>query len=268
MRTVTTRSDLEGPDRERVRLGGPASYGTFAIVKRIQKIDKTVSLSGKRVLDLGCGIGSYTVELAARAKWTCGLDVLESNLRQFEKPLPRVRSTGEQLPFQSESFDVVTMIEVLEHTVSDVAVLNECFRVLRQGGQLLLFVPNKLYPLESHPCHVGRFCIGHNVPLVSWAPGFVRKKMCEARIYTRRRLWSLARAAGFKVMHLSYIFPPLDGLGLPVMTKRWYRALASRLEGTPAKIFGVSIYAVLEKQVLSQDAIRGQANHNTHYASV
>jgi len=49
------------------------------------------------------------------------------------------------------------MIEVLEHTDRDSQVLKECFRVLKPGGFLVLFVPNKLYPFESHPCHIGDF---------------------------------------------------------------------------------------------------------------
>jgi len=45
------------------------------------------------------------------------------------------------------------MIEVLEHTASDLGVLRERFRVLSKGGHLVLFVPNQLYPFESHPCY-------------------------------------------------------------------------------------------------------------------
>ena len=56
------------------------------------------------------------------------------------------RGAAENLPFSSRKFDVVTMIEVLEHTNSDRQVLNECFRVLKPGGRMVLFVPNKLYP--------------------------------------------------------------------------------------------------------------------------
>ena len=139
------------------------------------------------------------------------------------------------------------MIEVLEHTDSDAQVLRECFRVLKPSGLLILFVPNKLYPFESHPCYAGRFCLGPNIPLLSWAPNFIRKYFCPVRIYTLRKLLSLAKNQGFELRSKSYIFPPLDVFPLPPRLKQAYRALATRLERTPMKIFGVSIFAVFEK---------------------
>src|SRR5882762_7959280 len=198
-----------------IRLGGPASYGSYAVAKRIGKIDKTLDLRGLRVLDLGCGNGCYTEELARRAEFVCGIDLHMPHLQAFQEAIPRVQGRGEQLPFASDSFDAVTMIEVLEHTESDAKVLTECFRVLKPGGLFGLFVPNKLYPLESHPCHVGGLGIGPNIPLVSWLPEFLHRRLCHARIYTRRKLLSLTKSAGFRTWKVGYIFPPLDSFRLP-----------------------------------------------------
>jgi ubiquinone/menaquinone biosynthesis C-methylase UbiE len=248
-------------NNDRVRLGGPAPYDTYAIAKRIQVIDEHLSLQGKRILDLGCGIGSYTEKLAQRARWTCGLDILESNLQTFRQPIPRVQGIGENLPFATASFDAVTMIEVLEHTISDTQVLRECFRVLKPAGFLILFVPNKLYPLESHPCKVGRFSLGHNIPLVSWAPGWLRKYLCPVRIYTLRKLVSLAKTEGFELRANSYIFPPVDSFPLPSSLKQVYRALARCSERTPMKVFGVSIFAVFERPRLPE-SVNGAKTEN------
>src|SRR5205814_7616797 len=104
---------------------------------------------------------------------------------------------------------------VLEHTENDAKVLTECFRVLKPGGLLALFVPNKLYPFESHPCHIGGLGIGPNIPLVSWLPDFLHKRLCHARIYTRRRLFAMARSIGFQIQKYGFIFPPLDSFPLP-----------------------------------------------------
>jgi exopolysaccharide biosynthesis WecB/TagA/CpsF family protein len=232
------------------RLGGPAAYGSYGVRKRIEKIDEMLDLEGKHVLDLGCGNGCYTAELARRAASVCGVDIQRPHLKAFQQPIPRVQAAGENLPFASESFDVVTMIEVLEHTRNEERVLKECFRVLKPGGFAVLFVPNKLYPFESHPCHIRHFSMGRNIPLISWFPDSLRKRLCHARIYTRRKLLSLAKSAGFQTRGSGCIFPPLDSFPLPC--KDFYRRAARRLEKTPAAKFGVSLYAILQKPTLKE----------------
>jgi 2-polyprenyl-3-methyl-5-hydroxy-6-metoxy-1,4-benzoquinol methylase len=227
------------------RLGRPAEYGSYGVTKRLGKIDQALSLEGMRLLDLGCGNGSYTVGLSQRAAWTCGLDMQFDLLRSVPASIPRVQGDGERLPFKEQSFDCITMIEVLEHTRRDTSVLEECRRVLRGGGKLLLFVPNKLYPFESHPSHLGGLTLGTNVPFVSWLPGVLHARISSAKIYSRRTIMRMARAAGFEVSKIGYIFPPLDSFPLPL--KHAYRRLARRLEDTPLRNFGISIFLVLTK---------------------
>jgi len=245
--------------QEGIRLGGPAAYGSYAVAKRMGKIDKTLDLRGMRVLDLGCGNGCYTQELARRAASVCGIDIHMPHLQSFREQIPRVQASGEHLPFASESFDAVTMIEVLEHTHCDTKVLAECFRVLKPGGLLVLFVPNKFYPFESHPCRLGTFSLGRNVPLVSWLPESLRRRICYARIYTRRRLFAMARKSGFQIQKSGFIFPPLDSFPLPF--KDTYRRIAARLEDSPLGNFGVSIYAVLAKPAHSAKTVRWEPNN-------
>ena len=112
---------------------------------------------------------------------------------------------------------------------------------------MVLFVPNKLYPFESHPSHLGALTLGTNVPFVSWLPDFLHSRISSAKIYSRRRIIGMARAAGFEVCKVGYIFPPLDSFPLPL--KDTYRRLARRLEDTPLRNFGVSIFLVLAKRI-------------------
>lgn len=230
------------------QLGGPAPYGAHGIKKRIGKIEIAFDLKGKRVLDVGCGNGCYTAEFAERAESVCGVDAQMHHLRAFRQTIPRVQAVAEDLPFASESFDLVTLIEVLEHTRSDRRVLEECFRVLKPNGSLLVFAPNKLYPLESHPCRVGQLSLGRNIPFISWFPAKLRKHLCDAKIYTLRQLFMMCRDAGFQVQRSGYMFPPLDSLAIPF--KKFYRRASKRLEDSFAGKLGVSIFAVFQKPLV------------------
>jgi len=245
MSTSEPSSNSSSTLAEKWKLGGPAGYGSYAVEKRIGRLDRSLSLAGMRVLDLGCGNGCYTQELSSRAGSVVGLDFQMSNLQAFRQAISRVQGIAENLPFSSESFDVVTIIEVLEHTHSDVRVMHECFRVLRPQGRLVVFAPNKVYPFESHPCHLGRVPIGPNIPIVSWLPDWLHSRFCYARIYTRSRLVAIARTAGFEPEEIGYIFPPLDSFPAPF--KNAYRRTAWILEKTWLGIFGVSIFAVLKR---------------------
>jgi ubiquinone/menaquinone biosynthesis C-methylase UbiE len=236
------------------RRGGPAEYGSYAIEKRLQTLFRYVSLRGQRVLDLGCGNGCYTTEIAQRARSVVGVDVELSNLASFQNQIPRLVGIGEQLPFAAASFDIITMIEVLEHTTDDSAVLGECHRILRPDGYLALFVPNKLYPMESHPCHIAKHSIGRNIPFVSWLPNALRKNLCFARIYSQRRLLGMARKKGFAVEKVGYIYPPVDTFPLPQKLKSLYRRVSWHLEESPLRVFGVSIFALLRKKSSSDAA--------------
>jgi N-acetylglucosaminyldiphosphoundecaprenol N-acetyl-beta-D-mannosaminyltransferase len=90
--------------------------------------------------------------------------------------------------------------------------------------------------------------------VISWLPDFLRQRLCHARIYTRGKLLSLAKSAGFQHHKGGYIFPPLDSFRLPF--KEFYRRATWRLEKTPLARFGVSIYAVLQKPACPETAVQ------------
>jgi len=65
---------------------------------------------------------------------------LESYARTLQSRVQIVRSMGESLPFESESFDVACCINVLDHTRSPDDILHEIVRVTRRGGMFILGV--------------------------------------------------------------------------------------------------------------------------------
>jgi 2-polyprenyl-3-methyl-5-hydroxy-6-metoxy-1,4-benzoquinol methylase len=101
--------------------------------------------AGERVLDLGCGEGAFTAELARAGVHALGVDVAQEPLRRARTRHPELELAlvdGEG-PWElaDASFDAVWAGEVIEHVRDTGAWLSELRRVLRSGGRLLLSTP-------------------------------------------------------------------------------------------------------------------------------
>jgi ubiquinone/menaquinone biosynthesis C-methylase UbiE len=95
-----------------------------------------------RLLDAGCGAGGMLSALNVYGS-VSGLDmnpelVALARQRGYEDV---VAGIVEELPWVDESFDLVTLLDVLEHTADDLVTLEEMRRVIRPGGHLLVTVP-------------------------------------------------------------------------------------------------------------------------------
>jgi SAM-dependent methyltransferase len=101
---------------------------------------------------------------------------------------------GETLPFASESFDFVFSNEVIEHVADDRLALAEMVRVTKGNGRILIFCPNRWYPVEQHGIYWrGRYKFG-NIPLVNYLPNALRNRLApHVRTYTRHNLLDLCR---------------------------------------------------------------------------
>jgi len=101
--------------------------------------------AGERVLDVGCGEGRFTAELAGAGARVVGIDVAEEPLRRARERHPELQLAlvGADGPWQlaDATFDVVWAGEVLEHVPDTAAWLSEVRRVLRSGGSLLASTP-------------------------------------------------------------------------------------------------------------------------------
>jgi SAM-dependent methyltransferase len=94
-----------------------------------------------RILDVGCGTGA-NLEMLKQFGESEGVDVSDDALEFCRKKGLKVhKGLAEELPFEDESFDLVTALDVVEHLDDDVAGLKEMHRVLKTGGKTLIFVP-------------------------------------------------------------------------------------------------------------------------------
>jgi ubiquinone/menaquinone biosynthesis C-methylase UbiE len=118
------------------------------ITERIEQeaaFDLAGDLRGKRVLDLGCGDGSYSIHAARNEAHVVGVDI---SAAMFEAAQRRAndcgvsvrwcRASAESLPFGSGSFDVILAVTLLCFAKEPRLAAREASRVLRSGGSLVI----------------------------------------------------------------------------------------------------------------------------------
>lgn len=219
-------------------------------------------IAGRRVLDLGCGVGEYVRAFARRGANALGCDIelprlIEARARGASAVLA---AAGEALPFRDAALDVVVLNEVIEHVASDRQTIREVARVLAPGGMCVIFAPNRLFPFETHGVyvptlqsltsdHAGRRFIFGNIPLVNWLPRVLRDRLVpHARVYTRRSLDEVVRGSGLQIVTRDYVFPGFDNVaGRFGWAGRAVRAAMHAIEGGPARRFGISHVYILRK---------------------
>jgi SAM-dependent methyltransferase len=124
--------------------------------------------SGASVLDIGCGAGYGTAELARSGRSAVGIDIAPEAVAygRAHYGLPNlsfVAASATALPFGDSCFDLVTGFEVIEHLFEWRGLLAEARRVLRPEGVFLVSTPNKSYYTESrgaegaNPFHAHEF---------------------------------------------------------------------------------------------------------------
>ena len=106
----------------------------------------------RRVLDLGCGTGYGTADLARVASSAVGVDLAPEAIAYAVSHFPSVRfleCSASAVPFPPASFNLVTAFEVIEHLQDWRALLTEAHRVLEPNGILIVSTPNKRYYAET-----------------------------------------------------------------------------------------------------------------------
>jgi SAM-dependent methyltransferase len=204
-----------------------------------------------RVLVDGCGVGMYLARMARDARQAVGLDIeLERTIEAHAETEQVVCGAGERLPFPDAWFDLVLSHEVLEHVQDDRAAVSEIVRVLRPGGRLALFVPNRGYPFETHGIYwQGKYRFG-NIPLVNYLPNVLRNRLApHVRVYTHGDLRRLFSGLPVKLLQQTVLFGAYDNIiaRRPAAGKA-LRAALQAFEKTPLRGLGLSHFWVLEKE--------------------
>ena len=239
-------------DLEKAALRGEPSYVWRAGQER--RLSMTLEAAGERIsgwaLENGCGVGMYIEHLTPHAGVVVGLEYDFERARQAHQRSDHILgAAGEFLPFPEQTFDVILSHEVLEHVQDDRAAVEQMVRVLRPGGRIIIFVPNRGYPFETHGIYWrGRYRFG-NIPLINYLPRRCRDRLApHVGVYTRGDLGRLFEGLPVRIVEQTIVFGAYDNIiaRLPRLGTI-LRSVLQGLERTPLRVFGLSHFLVVEK---------------------
>ena len=237
--------------REAIERGRPSYSWRFGQDRRLAMVGRFVELGGARILDVGCGIGTYVQAFRRFSDDVYGVDVEPERVEEASQTLPNISvASAEHLPFADGSFDLVFLNEVIEHVDDDRAAIEEAARVTRAGGHVVVFAPNRLFPFETHGAYIrGEYRFG-NIPLIGWLPDRLRDRFApHVRAYTSGSIRRLFRGLPLRRIHHRVIYPGFDKVTARnrllggVLRRALYLA-----ESTPLHVFGLSHFVVAQKR--------------------
>lgn len=139
---------------------------------------------GIKLADLGCGTGGFLLKLKEAGVDGVGVEKSPQAVAQAQtRGLTVSEGSVESPPLKEGFFDVVTLLDVLEHLPDDAAGLLSARRLLTPNGKLIVTVPAHPWLFGEHDRRVGHF-----------------------RRYTKDRLLEVLRSTGFSVEEVRYVF--------------------------------------------------------------
>lgn len=232
--------------------GEPSYLWRAGQERRLRMIQRWTSLPEAHVLVAGCGIGMYAAQIRDRFDaCVAAFDIEPDRVDITKRRVPHaIVAAGEAIPFPANTFDVALSHEVIEHVRDDRLSARELARVLKPGGRIVLFCPNRWYPFETHGHYWrGTYHFG-NKPLINYLPNSLRDRLApHVRAYTSREIRRLFADCPLDIVCHSRIYGGYDNiiarLGAPAER---VRDLLYRCENTPLDTWALSHFVVLQKR--------------------
>ncbi len=231
--------------------GEPSYVWRSGQERRLNMILRYVKLDNRLLLDYGCGNGTYASQFRRRfSPHVEACEIEAERVAEARADVPdALVAAAENAPYAANRFDFVFSNEVIEHVQDDRATMAEMIRITRPGGRLVIFCPNRWYPVEQHGHYwKGQYHFG-NTPLINYLPDRWRNQLApHVRTYSARGLRALLDDQPVRVIAHTRIFGGYDNITrrLPLIGG-WLRAVLYALEKTPFRFFGLSHFLVLEK---------------------
>ncbi len=250
MQDIIVRMSVRDLDKAALR-GEPSYVWRAGQNRRLGMIEQAAAerIRGS-ILENGCGVGMYIEHLAPLGGTVYGLEYDFERAAIAASSSARIfNGAGESLPLPSATFDLVLSHEVIEHVQDDRTAIREMVRVLKPGGRIVLFCPNRGYPFETHGIYWnGNYHFG-NKPFVNYLPRRLRDRLApHVRVYSQRDLNKLFDGLPVKSIERTVIFGAYDNLIARFGgVGKFLRAALQILEKTPLRGLGLSHFWVMEK---------------------
>lgn len=195
-------------------LGYPLNVGAR---QKARTVMKYVKPENGIILDAGCGIGYFSFELAANFELIFGVDIDFEDVRlanQIAKNMGIQNSKFgvidiSNLPISDGKFNVVLLLDVIEHIRDDEKLIKELARVLKPGGYLILCTAHR----ENMQEYSKQESKNYSIPTQLDIPGgHVRSG------YSIERLYNILNKSGFENINYTFIYKKfITNFGSPVL---------------------------------------------------
>lgn len=184
--------------------------GRLRWARRVAMFGEFLAHNGPRVLEIGCGTGLFTAELARSGRNITAIDVSPDLLELAAERVCRenvrfLREDAHATRFDSGSFDAIVGSSCLHH-LEPVRALAEFHRLLRPGGMLLFTEPNMLNP---------QVALMKNVPWLKRRAG----ESPDETAFVRFALAAALKRSGFQeisIVPFDFLHPSLPTVCLPI----------------------------------------------------
>ncbi|RPJ02831.1 MAG: class I SAM-dependent methyltransferase [Chloroflexi bacterium] len=240
--------------------GEPSYVWRSGQERRLSMIEQRAKLRGAVFLEAGCGVGAYSSQIRRRfSPYVEAFDLEWARVREAQVDTPHALvAAAEALPYHDDLFDTILSNEVIEHVADDRLAAVEMVRTLKPGGRIVLFCPNRWYPVEQHGHYwKGEYHFG-NTPLINYLPDRWRNRLApHVRTYTARGVRRLFDDQPVRIIYHTRIFGGYDNIvrRFPRLGG-WMRRILYALEKTPLRVFGLSHLLVIEKVAAASQSDR------------
>lgn len=175
---------------------------------RVRNVVRLASLKGNEtVLDLGCALGNISYALAPLCKQVVGVDYSKVAVKEAERILATspfknirfVRASADHTKLKAASFDLIVSADLFEHLYPDVyrKTLDECKRLLKKGGRLVIWTPNP----------------GHFIEILKRRNIFIKRDISHVDYKRKGPMVKDLLERDFRILHAGYAPSHLPVLG-------------------------------------------------------